>query len=308
MRAKDLIPRRLLDNLYEGVYFVDLDRRIIYWNRAAESITGYSKEEVVGRSCGDDILNHIDGSGTRLCLGQCPLARTLKDETTREAEIYLHHKDGHRIPVLARVGPLTGKDGTLLGAVEVFIDNSSYLDVGRRIKELERQALMDQLTELPNRRFIEEEIKSRLAELERYGWPFGMLFFDIDHFKSVNDTHGHLVGDQVLRMVSRTLRANARPFDLIGRWGGEEFLGLIRNVDPGALCQIGERYRSLVRESKLFREPEPIGVTISVGAALARAGDSLDSLLQRADRNLYFAKTEGRDRVTCDYPGLEGSS
>lgn len=301
------IPRHILDNLYEGVYFVDLERKITYWNKAAESITGYSREEVVGRSCGDEILNHIDDLGTRLCLDLCPLARTIEEETSREAGIYLHHKGGHRIPILARFAPLRDHEGNLVGAVEAFTDNSSFMDMDQRIRELERQALIDQLTNLPNRRFVEEEIEIRLAELSRYGRPLGMLFFDIDHFKSINDIHGHQVGDRVLKMVSRTLKANARPFDLIGRWGGEEFLGLIRNVDPGTLCSIGDRFRSLVRESKIYLGSEPIGVTISVGAALARPGDSAESLVQRADKNLYAAKKEGRDRVTCDDPWPEES-
>jgi len=291
--------RDLLDNLFDGVYFADTERRIMYWNKAAQRLTGYGPEEVLGRYCRDNILNHVDDQGTCLCQGTCPLGETIKSGRPTEVEVYLHHKDGHRVPVLVRTAPVFDRNGRITGAVEVFGDNSPRLEARERVKELERLALLDHLTSLPNRRYVESQLQARLAEIERFGWPFGALFVDIDHFKLVNDAHGHDTGDEVLRMVSRTLEASSRPFDLVGRWGGEEFLAIVRNVGAEALLRAAERYRRLIRESVLFREPEPIRVTVSIGGSLAFKTDTVETLIHRVDQCLYQSKCQGRDRVTC---------
>jgi len=135
-----------------------------------------------------------------------------------------------------------------------------------------------------------------MSELSRYGWPFGVLFLDVDHFKEINDAHGHEVGDRVLRMIAHTLHAGSRVYDNVGRWGGEEFLALITNVDQDGLSEIGNRFRTLVAASQL-PEPQGIRVTVSVGATLARPDDSPESILERADKCLYQAKTRGRNQL-----------
>jgi diguanylate cyclase (GGDEF)-like protein len=192
------------------------------------------------------------------------------------------------------------RDGRIVAAVEIFSENWPRIEARHRHDELQRLALLDGLTELPNRRHLEDQINIRLSELGRIGWNFGVLFIDIDRFKSVNDTHGHDVGDQVLRMVGQTLAHSSRPYDLVGRWGGEEFLAIIRNVDRDLLVMIAERCRVLVRESSLPAPEGGLNVTISVGGTLARSGDDLEGLVKRADEQLYLSKQTGRDRVSID--------
>ncbi|MBI4797337.1 MAG: GGDEF domain-containing protein [Desulfarculus sp.] len=292
------IPVRVLDDLYDGVYFLDPQRRITYWNSAAEKLTGYQASEVLGRSCADNILVHVNDLGDNLCEGGCPVSATLADGQAREAEVFLHHKDGHRLPVLVRVSPLYDGQGNLAGALEVFADNSTRLEANQRLKELEQLAMLDPLTKLPNRRYLERQVEARLAELKRQGWPFGVIFMDLDRFKAINDRHGHEAGDQVLVMVSRALELSSRPFDLVGRWGGEEFLAVIPNVDRKALGTVAQRYRMLVANCALYREGEPLRATISLGATLAQPDDTTDSLLARADQLMYHSKSSGRDQVT----------
>jgi PAS domain S-box-containing protein len=115
----------LLDNLYDGVYFVDRERRITFWNKAAERITGFTKAEVVGKRCADNLLRHVDNRGNSLCEGACPLSYTLNDSQPRSASVFLHHKDGHRLPVAIRVAPITDHQQKIVGAVEIFRDNSA---------------------------------------------------------------------------------------------------------------------------------------------------------------------------------------
>jgi PAS domain S-box-containing protein len=224
--------RMIIDNLYDGLYYVDLDRVIRYWNKGAERISGFTAREVVGTPCSDNILTHVDGKGNNLCLSLCPLAATINDKADREVEVYMHHKDGHRIPVSVRVSPLVDELGRVSGGVELFTDISAYKSIELRAKELEAMALMDKLTHLANRHCIENELLARFEEARRFGWMSGLLMMDIDHFKKFNDVYGHDVGDRVLKFVADTLVKNARPFDVIGRWGGEEFIGLSGILTP----------------------------------------------------------------------------
>ncbi len=300
MDITNIICENLLDNLHDGLYIVDTDRTITYWNRAAEKISGFKSAEVVGKSCHDNILTHVDGDGNSLCFGMCPLAASIEDQVMREAEVYMHHKDGHRIPISVRTSVLTDKDNKVIGGIELFSDISNQAVSILRIKELEKMALLDNLTQLANRHYIEKEMKSRFEERKRFNMPFGILFMDIDHFKKFNDTYGHDVGDQVLKFVSATLVKNARPFDLFGRWGGEEFVGIIRNISQEGLAEIGDRMRMLIEKSYVTYGNEKLNVTISVGATRVRDDDTPESILKRADQFLYKSKIMGRNRLTLD--------
>jgi diguanylate cyclase (GGDEF)-like protein/PAS domain S-box-containing protein len=291
---------RIIDNLYDGLYFVNRDRIITYWNKAAERISGYAANEVVGRSCSDNILTHVDDEGRSLCTGMCPLAATIADKTLRSAEVYMHHKDGHRIPIFVRVTPLTDAEGNVIGGIELFTDISNQTANALRIKELEKLALLDHLTRIPNRNYIEKEIQIRFEEKKRFDIPFGILFMDIDHFKKFNDTYGHDVGDDVLKFVANTFVANSRPFDLYGRWGGEEFIGVIRNISRDDLENLGDRLRLLIKNSYVVHDNKQLHVTISIGATLVKKNDTVSSLIKRADTLLYKSKAEGRNRLSID--------
>ncbi len=292
--------KSVLDNLHDGLYIVDTSRTILFWNSSAEYITGYSAEEVVGSRCSDNILNHVDADGNELCKEMCPLAYTIQDHMPRAQDLFLHHKDGHRVPVSVRTTVITDDEGKAIQGVELFSDLTNRSATELRIRELEKIMLLDPLTKLANRMYIEQELTNRLAELERYKVPFGVLFFDIDHFKSINDTYGHLTGDNILKLVGNTLNSNARPFDLFGRWGGEEFIGILKNVTKKALVEIGNRLRLLIAESFLQENDQKIQVTISIGATMARSNDTHTEIIRRVDNLMYTSKQQGRDRLTVD--------
>lgn len=122
----------LLDQISDGVYFVNRDRRITYWNGGAKRITGYDADEVMGHSCSEGILRHVDDTGRQLCLSGCPLARVMKDGNPLETNIYLHHKDGHRVPVNVRGQALRDPAGQIVGSVEVFSTRVANPYAGQR--------------------------------------------------------------------------------------------------------------------------------------------------------------------------------
>ena len=290
----------LLMHIQEGVYFVDAERRITFWNNAAAAITGFSADDVVGSSCADGILMHVDAAGNDLCRGQCPLAATMSDGKAREAEVYLHHKEGYRIPVLIRATLLRDGAGNPAGAAEIFSDNRPYHSMRLRMQELEQLAMIDELTQIPNRRAIEDALTRMLSEQERTRMHVGICMLDIDHFKRINDTHGHGAGDAVLRVIATTLHNALRSCDWIGRWGGEEFMVLLRNVDARLLTTVSERLRMLTAKSRTHVPSDRIQATVSIGATLTRPDDMAEDAVARADALLYQSKNAGRNRVTTD--------
>ncbi|HSO59854.1 MAG TPA: sensor domain-containing diguanylate cyclase [Desulfobacterales bacterium] len=297
MPSNDLY-RDIVENMHDGVYFVDRERRITYWNKGAERITGYAAAEVVGKSCADNILVHVDAIGRQLCKGSCPLVAAMADGAPHEAEVYLHHKQGHRLPVWVRTSPLPAADGSFAGAVEIFTEIRSRQALQEQVEELKKLALVDTLTGLRNRRHLETQLHARLEELRRSGIGFGLLFLDIDHFKQFNDRHGHDVGDQVLTIVANTLSLSVRPFDIMCRWGGEEFAGIFPHTDAATLEAIAERLRILVAHSRVNTGSAMLTVTVSIGGCLAKVEDSAASLVKRADTLMYASKADGRNRVT----------
>jgi diguanylate cyclase (GGDEF)-like protein/PAS domain S-box-containing protein len=289
----------LLDNLYDGVYFVNRERQITFWNQAAEKITGFTKAEVLGKRCADNLLRHVDDRGTPLCEGACPLSYTLSDGVQRSASVFLHHKNGHRLPVAIGVAPITDHQQNIIGAVEIFRDNSAAIAALERLKEMEHLAYLDGLTRIGNRTYLETFIVAKFNELRRLGWSFGVIFLDLDRFKQVNDSYGHQTGDLVLKMVAQTLLKNCRSFDLVGRWGGEEFLCVVTNLaGPAPLSTIAERLRALVESSWINLADRSIQVTISLGVTLARLQDTPETLIQRADHLMYRSKAAGRNCIT----------
>lgn len=292
--------RSLLESLADGIYFVDLERRVTYWNRAAERLSGYTAKEVVGSRCADNILRHVDELGTLLCVVGCPLAATMADGKVRETEVYMHHRLGHRVPVAVRASPMRDEAGSIIGAVEVFTSNAKQVNILHELEGLRREVLTDPLTGIGNRRYAELTLASLEQSRKEHDVPFGILFVDIDHFKAVNDTWGHAVGDLVLRMVAQTLAQSLRALDAACRYGGEEFVLLLPNTDREALAKMGERLRMLVENSWLDTEGGRIQVTASFGGAVSEGGEGAAEVLARADRRVYSAKAAGRNCVRVD--------
>lgn len=176
--------------------------------------------------------------------------------------------------------------------------NRSLADLNRKLKhlnlELERISVTDKLTGLFNRVRLDAELNGEIDRVARSGQTFGVILIDIDHFKQVNDVHGHLAGDQVLENVARVLAGKTRKVDTVGRWGGEEFLVICPNTDADGAAQLAEKLRATIA-ALVF--PLVGSKTASFGVSSYRAGDHANSLVARADEALYTAKRAGRNRV-----------
>jgi diguanylate cyclase (GGDEF)-like protein len=186
------------------------------------------------------------------------------------------------------IAPLDLPDGS--GHIVIWHDISAEMEL---LAERDRQALTDVLTGIPNRRAAEQALAKAMAGADRASTPLSIALFDVDHFKRVNDEHGHGAGDEVLRLLAGTLERTKRLTDTVARWGGEEFLAVLPVPLAGAVT-FCERVR---REVSELRCPAVGRVTISAGAVERKPGESAEHLLARADQKLYAAKSAGRNRI-----------
>lgn len=287
----------IINQLPDGIYFVDKKREVQFWNRAAEEITGYTAEMIVGKQCQNSGLNHIDCEGRPLCTLNCPLFSTLVDGKQRRNQVWVRHRDGYRIPLRTNIFPVR-KGDEIVGAVEIFTRDSPTVVGDNLIEKLTNIAMHDELTGLPNRRYLESFLSYRFDEYKRFGQDFAVLFADVDNFGAVNNTYGHEAGDMVLKNIAASLKCNVRRNDLVGRWGGEEFLGIYSIAALSEVPVIAERFRFLVDNTDVSSKGQTIHVTVSVGITTVYPEDTLETILDRADQLMYESKHSGKNKVT----------
>src|ERR1700676_340845 len=303
IRFSSAFYERLLDNMQEGVS-LKRERKMTTWNEGAGGLAGFadaafSQEEVLGKECGDSILACVDEAGKALSGNGGPVDGVMVDGESALAEFYLRQKRGYRSPVSVRALPIRNSAGIIVGAVEVFSDSTVKLKFDKRVTELEQLAFRDPLTGLPNRRYIELKVEHGLQDHQRLGRLYGLLMFDLDHFKQVNDSHGHYAGDAMLKAIGENVARGLRPDDVVGRWGGEEFLVLAPDVDAITLGDLAERCRILIAESSVAAGVSRVSVTASIGATVLIHSDNANTAISRADELMYQSKHSGGDRTTA---------
>jgi diguanylate cyclase (GGDEF)-like protein len=176
-------------------------------------------------------------------------------------------------------------------------------------RQLETLATIDPLTGVANRRSFMEKLDAEYGLRSRYGGHFSLILLDLDHFKKVNDRHGHLVGDLVLKAATQRIRSALRSTDILGRYGGEEFVALLPQTRVAEAKIVAERIRAELSDQAVMVPEGEIIVTASLGVAEWRGpSEDAGAVLGRADRMLYVAKGGGRDRVVAEDPALGGLS
>lgn len=286
----------LLETLFDGVYYVDRDRNVAYWNAGAERITGYGASEVVGRGCGRDRLEHVDENGKCRCDAGCPLQLVLEKGVPVEMDIFLHHRDGHRVPVSVRTSPVRDEAGSIVGAVEVFSEIPHRVSLLSELQKLRRELYEDPLTMVGNKRFADLTLDARFAELRDNRVPFGVLLYDIGLAHELKSAYGQNMLDRLLVMTARTINAGLRDMDVLCRWADGEFIVFVPDGKKASMSSIAERTSGLVRNAFLHHGGERLEVSCSVGGTVARAGDTPASITKRAHDMLASSRKEGRNR------------
>ncbi|MCU0226728.1 MAG: diguanylate cyclase [Bryobacterales bacterium] len=305
------IFRSLLDALRVPVHCVDLDMRIIYWNEAATRQTGFEPQEVLWKIFNQEVLEATDLVERPILPAQCPLRGAVTTGKPASLELHIRRRDGLRIPFALHASPIRDEANRVIGAVCCWVDirnNIDYLqdqaDVFRRLKQLENAAYNDLLTGLPNRRSAESRLAQSMKRLADEQSRFGILLFDIDNFKRINDDNGHAVGDYALRGVATVLRAALRGNDMMFRWGGDEFLAIVSAEDHLQLQICAERCRSRIQDNRWNEVENCPQITVTIGGSMANSIDNINSLLERADEQLFQAKNAGKNRVMIAHQAL----
>jgi len=297
----------LLNQSREGICCLDRDRRVIFWNKGAESIAGFGRDEIVGKLCPDEIALVVDQDGAPLDAEHCPVTATLADGTIRQADLYLLHKDGYRIPVSIRIVPVFREDGEILGAAQVFSDMSPRVTIPMNVQELERTGLVDAETGIAGRKYLEMHLAARIEDFQKHNIPFGLVYADVDHYAGILERFGRFNAVKVLRMIARTILKNIRYFDIVGRWNTEEFLIVFLNIDDSRLDIVANKLRLLIAESYLSVETGVLSATVSMGACLVQRYDTPDALIKRAEQLMMHSKWRGRNKVSLSFVQKEES-
>lgn len=287
--------KNILDAITDGVYAVDKDRKILYWNKAAEKLTGYTSAEVVGASCAENMLCHIDAKGRELCTNGCPLKPAINDGTPSELSGFFHHKSGYRAPAKIKVSPLTNDLGEVIGAVEHFFLATTRESLLIETEKIHVPNVTDDLTKINNSSLI--ELAQRASQP---GFLYGLLFAEINNFEQINDLWGQAVSDNLIRMVGNSLNFGVRTFDSVSYWGGDRFLIACPYCNTEELNFLGEKLRMLVENSWLEHEGASIKVTASFGGATAKKNEEVHSVLQRANAQLHINTQDGVNVVNID--------
>jgi diguanylate cyclase (GGDEF)-like protein/PAS domain S-box-containing protein len=323
----------VLDRLPAAAYLCDAEGLITYFNSPAQRVWGRAPKllDDSDRWCGSFRLFASDGSP--VAHEHCWMALAVRHGREYSGrEIVIEREDGARSTVLAYANPIRGPEDAIRGGVNVLVDITTHKETERTLRRmkglaesavsarddanaalqralstleakqrellelnerLERQATTDMLTGLKNRAVFQNSVIEMMAVAHRDAAPLAMLLLDLDHFKRVNDTFGHLAGDEVLREVGRVLAENTRDQDVVARYGGEEFAAVLPNTSRDGAMAVAEALRLRVRDVPMAGTR----VTMSIGVTLMKTGDTDVTLFARADEALYEAKQAGRDRV-----------
>ena len=293
------MPKDVLDSLFDGVYFVDRDRRVVYWNGGAERITGHLRESILGQDCHDALLDYITPNGSSLCKDGCILDKAMKDGTMHEAEVFVQHADGYRVPVMVRVVPLRDAQGRVSGAAEIISNNQALMVDRLRTRRLDETIRIDPLTGIGNHDHILAKLNSAIGEMAQYADRIGILLIDIDRFSEINDRFGRETGDKTLRMVANTLRNGLRASDACGRWGTDEFVVLAYGVDAAGLRIVAQKLQTLAEKAALSLEKGgSLHARVLIGATLVQAGDTAETLVKRAQTLVQQSRGSDTDRIT----------
>ncbi len=283
----------LLDALGEGVYGVDYRGLCIFINPAALRMLGFSENEVIGKDP-HALFHHHRTDGSTYPAHDCPVFRSLADDVTRSSEDWFWRKDGTGFPVASTVSPSL-VEGGIKGAVVVFHDITERKINDERIRHM---AQHDTLTDLPNRAMLTDRLQQALSYAKREKQRVALMYVDLDRFKPVNDTLGHVVGDWLLKQVAMRMRECVRDSDTVARVGGDEFVVLLRTIEsPADAEMVAEKIRSSLNKPFDLAQ-QSLNISCSIGMVVYpdHAGNE-NEMVGYADIAMYRAKQGGRDRV-----------
>ncbi len=294
--AASLFEKKLIDNMHDGVLFVDSQCKITLWNTGAERLTGVSGAAACGRILLPNLLDMCNSREQRITNEECPIAHAVASGVQWLGRVSVMGRQGRRISVDLHAIPVRTVEGAIHGATVLLHDVSSETSLEEKCQALHAQVAKDPMTQVANRAEFDRMLINFVAAHQESNLPCSLIMCDIDHFKSINDTHGHQAGDAAIITFASLLKTMCRSGDLVARYGGEEFAVLCADCSNAAAARKAESIRKALSEIK----QQCLGnaaITASFGVTELQAGDTPETMLRRADRALLQAKDQGRNQV-----------
>ncbi len=291
------IYQAVLEKLQTGVYIVDRNRRIRFWNEGAEQITGYLRQDVVGRFLRDHLLT-TDAVKDVDSEPDDPINLVFRDGKPSIVDVSILHKDGYRVPIVLRTNPIRNSHGAVVGAAESFEKNRSASDWTRRQAGFADFGCLDAMTGVAAQSFMETQLRENLTIFAEHNIPFGILLVQIDHMDQFRASRGPGVVSTILRVIAQSVENCLRPTDLVGCWGANQFIAILLECRESEVARVGERVRKMIGQAEIEWWGDRFSVTSPVGGAGCRAGDNAELLIARAAASLQESIEKGGNCVT----------
>lgn len=289
--------RAILEGLPAAVYVVDRERRIALWDEGCERITGYRRHEVIGRCCADNLLMHCNDRDEIMCGNGCPLLGTMQDGRPREADLFLLHKDGQRVPVRVHAVPLRNEAGAIIGACECFEERTLSMASGRDTVQKETGGFAHEVTQLPDKRGILDKLRGSLEDFRESRVPFGVLCLAVDELKGMLTNRGGNAVSNVLQATGQTLAKGAGPGNLVGYWSDERFMAILSGCSETGLRRWATALGRLAAAEAIPWWGDHLKITLSAGGTVGRAEDTAEEIARRAEEALTKAMEAGGSQV-----------
>lgn len=284
------IYRNILDELQIGVSVLDLNKKIVFWSDGAEEITGYSRLEVLGHCCTDNILQHCDQNCCEMCAEKCPIITALHGGKPHETISFIHHKSGHRTPVHLWSIPLRDQHGLIIGVIQSFEGEATLVSPNPSDQQLKDHGWLDVLTGLPNQVMMHSHLRESLGTFADLQVPFAVAcveFQDLDGFRA---RYGKEASVAMIKVLARTLRNGVWPTDFVGRWSESQFQVILSGCGKQALPAVTARMQRLLSNANIVWWGEELGLKTSIGCCEALQGDTVESIVKRAQQDLKGAE------------------
>jgi PAS domain S-box-containing protein/diguanylate cyclase (GGDEF)-like protein len=280
--------RAILESLPSGVYVVDRERRILFWNDGAEQITGYQRHEVIGRLCHDNLMVHGD---------EDTLLATIQDGTPRVSDIFLRHKDGQGVPVRVRAVAIRDAYGTVIGVAETFDEHYAGPDLRGHPHTRTVQNHLEDLTGISDHQSTQSYLQAFLEDFAEEHTVFSALSIAVDEFEKFRTAHSVEAAHRILHAVALTLRRNLRECDVVGHWEESRFVILLADCPAAMVGRVAKMLMRVVGGAAISWWGDRLSVTVSIGGTAVCPEDTPESVVLRSEQALRSCLEAGGNRM-----------
>ena len=276
---------------------LDLQKKIVFWSDGAEQITGYSRIDVLGHTCADNILEHCNHDSCELCSDRCPISTALHDAKPMETMTFIHHKSGYRSQVHSWAIPLRDKHGSLIGIIQTFEGDFAMGRPGPDDRSMRERGCLDDTTGLPDEAMMQAHLRELLGTFSELQISFAVMCLEVPDLTQFRSRYGQVATRSIMQVLARTLRNTVWPSDFVGRWSEDQFLVILSGCREDALPAVIQRILNITASASIHWWGEQLSLTALIGGAVALPGDNIESLLQRVLQALHGNEVTVRDRT-----------